>query len=46
MDASVAQFPSEMGRAAVESAVKVIHGEKLPPDINVKLDLVTKDTLK
>ncbi len=46
MDASVAQFPSEMGRAAVESAVKVIRGQTLPPDINVKLDLVTKDTVK
>jgi ribose transport system substrate-binding protein len=46
MDASVAQFPSDMGRAAVESAVKVIRGEKLPPDINVKLDLVTKDTVR
>jgi len=46
MAASVAQFPSEMGRAAVESAVKVIRGEALPRDINVKLELVTKDTVK
>jgi ribose transport system substrate-binding protein len=46
MEASVAQFPSEMGRAAVESAVKVIRGEALPADINVKLELVTKDNLK
>ena len=46
MEASVAQFPAEMGRVAVESAVKVLHGEKLPPDINVKLELVTKDTVK
>jgi ribose transport system substrate-binding protein len=46
MDASVAQFPAEMGRAAVESAVKVIHGETLPVDINVKLALVTKDNVK
>jgi ribose transport system substrate-binding protein len=43
MDASVAQFPYEMGRVAVESAVKVMRGEKLPPDINVKLELVTKE---
>ena len=43
MTASVAQFPSEMGRAAVESAVKAIKGETLPADINVKLDLVTRD---
>ena len=46
MEASVAQFPSEMGRLAVESAVKVIHGEKLPPDMMVKLELVTKDNVK
>ena len=46
MDASVAQYPAEMGRAAVESAVKVIRGEALPADINVKLALVTKDNLK
>jgi ribose transport system substrate-binding protein len=46
MAASVAQFPSEMGRAAVESAVKVIHGEKIPEDIKVKLELVTKDNVK
>jgi ribose transport system substrate-binding protein len=46
MEASVAQFPSEMGRAAVESAVKVIRGETVAPDIKVKLELVTKDNVK
>jgi ribose transport system substrate-binding protein len=46
MDASVAQFPSEMGRVAVESAVKVLRGERLPADIDVRLELVTKETLK
>jgi ribose transport system substrate-binding protein len=46
MEASVAQFPSEMGRAAVESAVKVIHGEQVPSDIKVRLELVTKDNVK
>jgi ribose transport system substrate-binding protein len=45
MDASVAQFPAEMGRVAVESAVKVIRGEKLPPNTMVKLEMVTKDSL-
>src|SRR5215204_570567 len=45
MDASVAQFPAEMGRVAVESAVKVIRGEKLPSDTMVKLEMVTKDSL-
>ena len=42
MEATVAQFPYEMGKAAVESAVKVMAGEKLPPDIMVKLEMVTK----
>jgi len=46
MAASVAQFPSEMGRVAVESAVKVIRGETLAPDMNVRLELVTKDNVK
>jgi ribose transport system substrate-binding protein len=46
MEASVAQFPAEMGKAAIESAVKVIRGETLPADINVKLALVTKDNVK
>lgn len=43
MAASVAQFPYEMGKAAVESAVKILAGEKLPPDIMVKLEMVTKN---
>ena len=42
MAASVAQFPYEMGKIAVESAVKVLAGEKLPADIMVKLEMVTK----
>ena len=46
MEASVAQFPAEMGKAAVESAVKVIRGEKIADDIKVKLELVTKDNVK
>jgi len=46
MAASVAQFPAEMGRVAIESAVKVIRGEKIPDDIKVKLELVTRDNAK
>ncbi len=42
MAASVAQFPYEMGKAAVENAVKVLNGETLPADIMVKLEMVTK----
>jgi ribose transport system substrate-binding protein len=46
MEASVAQFPHEMGKVAVESAVKVMRGEKVPPDIKVKLELVTKENVR
>jgi ribose transport system substrate-binding protein len=46
MEASVAQFPHEMGKVAVESAVKVMRGEKVPPDIKVKLELVTKENAR
>jgi ribose transport system substrate-binding protein len=44
MEASVAQFPYDMGKAAVESAAKVMAGEKLPADIMVKLEMVTRDS--
>jgi ribose transport system substrate-binding protein len=43
MDASVAQFPYEMGKASVENAVKILHGEKLPAEIMVTLQVVLKD---
>jgi hypothetical protein len=33
-----------MGKAAVESAVKLLAGETLPADIMVKLEMVKKDT--
>jgi ribose transport system substrate-binding protein len=42
MEATVAQFPYEMGKAAIESAVKVLAGETLPKDVMVKLEMVTK----
>jgi ribose transport system substrate-binding protein len=45
MVASVAQFPSEMGRIAVESAARLIRGEKPPPESQVRIELVTKSTL-
>ena len=45
MDASVAQFPAEMGRVAIETAVKVLGGEQVPADVKVKLELVTKDSI-
>ena len=41
--ASIAQFPSEMGRLAVETAVKLIRGETVPADQRTKIGLVTRD---
>lgn len=41
--ASVAQFPDEMGRLAIHSAVRVINGETLPEYIPVKIELIKKD---
>ncbi|MFB3786040.1 MAG: sugar ABC transporter substrate-binding protein [bacterium] len=45
MAGSVAQFPDEMGRVAVESAVKVLRGETIPENIPVKIELITKDNV-
>jgi ribose transport system substrate-binding protein len=42
MVASVAQFPADMGRQAVASAVQLIKGEKPAPDQQVRIELVTK----
>lgn len=46
MDGSVAQFPSEMGRIAVESAVKLIRGESVPAEQATKLEMITKENVK
>jgi len=43
--ASVAQFPAEMGRLAVEHAVKIMRGETLPAYVPVKIELITKAAL-
>ncbi len=43
MAASVAQFPQDMGRTAVESAIKILRGEAVPADQGVRIELVTKD---
>ena len=45
MDASVAQFPFEMGKAAIESVATVLRGGSLPPNIMVRLEMVTKASL-
>jgi ribose transport system substrate-binding protein len=42
IEASVAQFPAEMGRIAVESAAKLIAGEAVPRDQRTKVGLITK----
>src|SRR4051812_9135079 len=42
MDATVAQYPDEMGRSAVDAAVKALKGESVPADISVRIGLVTK----
>ena len=43
MEATVAQFPDEMGRVAVETAVKVLKGEPVPPETVVRIELVTRE---
>lgn len=42
MTASVAQFPGEMGRMAVESAARVLKGETLEADQRVRIELIKK----
>ncbi len=42
MDATIAQYPAEMGRVALESAVKHLNGEQVPAFIPVKIELITK----
>lgn len=42
MLASVAQFPGEMGRMAVESAAKLIKGETIEADQRVRIELIKK----
>jgi ribose transport system substrate-binding protein len=46
MVASVAQFPDEMGRIAVENAVHAIKGEPVEPEGKVRIELITKENLK
>jgi ribose transport system substrate-binding protein len=45
MDASVAQYPSEMGRLAVESAVRLIRGETVPAEQPTRVGLVTRENV-
>jgi ribose transport system substrate-binding protein len=43
MAATVAQFPADMGRQGIESAVRVLKGESVPAESTVKIQLVTKE---
>jgi ribose transport system substrate-binding protein len=45
MAASVAQFPAEMGRLAVEKAYELINGGSLPAFIPTKIELITREKL-
>lgn len=42
LEASIAQHPDEMGRLAMEYAVKVIRKEKIPQYIPTKIELITR----
>ena len=42
MVGSVAQFPAEMGRLAVETAAHLLKGEAVPQDQTVRIELVTR----
>jgi ribose transport system substrate-binding protein len=43
---SVAQFPDEMGRLAVENAVHAIRNEPFEADAKVRIELITKENVK
>jgi ribose transport system substrate-binding protein len=46
ISASVAQFPAEMGRLAVEAAATLLAGGQPPPDQRVRIELVTKEAAR
>jgi ribose transport system substrate-binding protein len=46
MVGSVAQFPDEMGRIAVENAVHAIKGEAVVPETKVRIELITRENVK
>lgn len=45
MEGSIAQYPYDMGKVAVESASKVLQGETVPEYLPVKIELITKEDL-
>ena len=42
LEASVAQHPAEMGRLAIENAIKIINGKTVPAYIPVKIELIIR----
>jgi ribose transport system substrate-binding protein len=45
MDATVAQSPFDMGKLAVENALRVLKGEPIQEDTSIKIKLITKDNV-
>jgi ribose transport system substrate-binding protein len=45
MAASVAQFPAEMGRVAIETAAALLRGEVPPEDQRVRIEMITRESL-
>lgn len=46
MTGSIAQYPSAMGEAAVECAIKLIKGKEIPREILTKIEMITKEMLE
>ncbi len=44
--ATASQFPAEIGRQGVQIAFKVLKGQKVPAEIKVKSELITKENAK
>ena len=45
MAGSIAQYPYDMGKLAIENAFRVLQGETIPDYIPVRIELITPDKL-
>jgi ribose transport system substrate-binding protein len=45
MDGSIAQYPGEMGKLAIENAVRLLDNQKIPVFLPVRIDMITKENL-
>lgn len=45
MSASIAQHPYEMGKVAIEKAHALLQGQEIKPEIPVKIELITAESL-